>query len=84
MHMFSPVVIRSPYINLGQFLKLIQQIGTGSEAKFFLASEVVLVNGIREMRRGKKLYHHDQIVVQAQTYVIVVNQDDSNHVDQSL
>jgi ribosome-associated protein len=49
------VPIRSETIKLGQLLKLAGLIGSGSDAKDFLAEEAVLVNGEPEVRRGRQL-----------------------------
>ncbi|MCU7257900.1 RNA-binding S4 domain-containing protein, partial [Pseudomonas aeruginosa] len=34
---------------------------SGGQAKWFLQDFEVLINGQREVRRGKKLEHHDRI-----------------------
>ncbi|WP_020007132.1 RNA-binding S4 domain-containing protein [Salinicoccus albus] len=48
-------------ITLGQFLKHEGIIGTGGEAKLFLAEYEVILNGVPEDRRGKKLQNGDEI-----------------------
>lgn len=48
------VQIDDQYITLAQFLKYINIIGSGGEAKLFLADIEVLYNGEIEQRRGKK------------------------------
>ena len=50
------VKIESEFITLGQLLKFARIIGNGSEAKLYLASNEVTVNGEIENRRGRKLY----------------------------
>lgn len=50
-------------ITLGQFLKHEGIIGTGGEAKLFLAEYEVILNGEPEDRRGKKLQDGDEIDV---------------------
>ncbi|MDT3994251.1 S4 domain-containing protein YaaA [Mammaliicoccus fleurettii] len=50
-------------ITLGQFLKNEGVIGTGGQAKWFLQDEEVLINGEREIRRGKKLHDGDLIEI---------------------
>jgi len=57
------------YITLGQFLKKQSFISSGGEAKQFLLDNIVLVNGEREERRGRKLYPGD-----------VVNMDNFSHI----
>jgi ribosome-associated protein YbcJ (S4-like RNA binding protein) len=41
---------------LGQFLKLVNIIADGGAAKYFLGNHDILVEGVAERRRGKKLY----------------------------
>jgi len=57
------VTITTPYITLGQLLKLANVIGNGGEAKGYLATHEVLVNGEPDSRRGRKLYPGDEVVV---------------------
>jgi ribosome-associated protein len=54
--------IRDEYITLAQLLKMVGVIGTGGEAKHYLAETAVLVNGQSEQRRGRKLRPGDLIV----------------------
>ena len=58
------------FITLGILLKLAGIIDTGGQAKWFLGENAVLVNGEEENRRGRKLYHGDQILVQNQSFII--------------
>ena len=64
------VHITSEYITLTQLLKMADIISSGGEAKAFLASEKVLVNGELENRRGRKLYPGDTVVVLGQTLIL--------------
>jgi ribosome-associated protein len=57
------VRIEGPAITLGQLLKLSGLIDSGAEAKAFLRTEQVWVNGEPEMRRGKKLTLGDVVRV---------------------
>jgi len=57
------VHIVTPYITLGQLLKLVNLIGNGGEAKSFLATHEVIVNGEVDCRRGRKLYHGDEVEI---------------------
>jgi ribosome-associated protein YbcJ (S4-like RNA binding protein) len=50
-------------ITLGQLLKLTGLIGSGAEAREFLRTEQVRVNGEPEVRRGKKLRLDDVVRV---------------------
>jgi ribosome-associated protein len=58
----TQIVVRGDHITLGQLLKAADIIGTGGEAKFYLAETVVSVNGEPEQRRGRKLRPGDLIV----------------------
>ena len=58
------------FITLGILLKITGIIDTGGQAKFFLSENTVLVNGEEENRRGRKLYHGDQILVLNQAFII--------------
>jgi ribosome-associated protein len=57
------VRIQGPGITLGQLLKLAGLIDSGAEAKAFLRTEQVSVNGEPEARRGKKLTIDDVVSV---------------------
>ena len=54
--------IAGEYITLSQFLKAANVISTGGEAKFYLAENVVKVNGEPEQRRGRKLRPGDLVL----------------------
>jgi ribosome-associated protein len=57
------VRIHSPGITLGQLLKLAGLIDSGAEAKAFLRTGQVWVNGEPEARRGRKLALGDVVRV---------------------
>jgi ribosome-associated protein len=61
--MLRDVPIRDETIRLGQLLKLVGMIDSGSEAKSFLASQAVWVNDEREQRRGRQLRVGDTVRV---------------------
>ena len=65
------VTIKSEYITLGQFLKYVNIISNGSEAKFYLAQNDAYVNDVLDTRRGKKLYPGDVVKVNKQVFRIV-------------
>ncbi|MFC3747226.1 S4 domain-containing protein YaaA [Paenibacillus sp. GCM10012306] len=58
------ILIHSGYIKLDQFLKLSDCVSTGGMAKALLQEGLVMVNGEKEERRGRKLYPGDRIEVQ--------------------
>lgn len=64
------IPIRTEYITLGQFLKYAKVCDTGGQAKRFIQEGKVKVNGIIELKRGRKLYKNDIIEVEGKTFVI--------------
>jgi ribosome-associated protein len=65
------VSIRGEVIRLGELLKLAGVVGTGGEAKAYLASERVLVNGEPETRRGRQLRSGDEVETGGETLRVV-------------
>jgi ribosome-associated protein len=65
--MTRDVRIRGEVIRLGELLKLAGVVGTGGEAKAYLASERVLVNGEPESRRGRQLRSGDEVETSGET-----------------
>ncbi|MCQ9210768.1 S4 domain-containing protein YaaA [Granulicatella seriolae] len=65
------IQIEEEYITLGKFLKHVDLISTGGQAKWFLQEYVVYVDDELENRRGKKLYHGSRIEVPGQGNYIV-------------
>lgn len=55
------VKIKDEFIKLGQLLKLAGVVEDGVEAKYVIQDGLVLVNGEREERRGKKIYENDVV-----------------------
>jgi ribosome-associated protein len=66
----KPIKITTEYIELQMLLKLESIISSGGQAKYFLAENLVYVNGELEQRRGKKLYPGDKIKVLDQEFII--------------
>lgn len=64
------IEISSEYIKLEQFLKLIDLVSSGGEAKLFILENNIEVNGLKEDKRGKKLYRGDHIKINDQEYEI--------------
>jgi ribosome-associated protein len=64
------VQIRDETIRLGQLLKLVGIIDSGSEAKEFLAREPVWVNEEREDRRGRQLRAGDTVRIGEQQLLV--------------
>ena len=69
--MAREVAIRGDTIRLGQLLKLAGVVGAGAEAKAFLATEAVLVNGEPEARRGRQLHPGDEVRVAGEVLRVV-------------
>ena len=59
MKTVNEIVIDTEYVTLGQFLKMVDIIGSGGQAKWYLAENDVFVNDELEGRRGRKLRHED-------------------------
>jgi S4 domain protein YaaA len=66
----SEIVIHTPYIQLGQLMKIVGLIETGGQIKSFLSQNPIQVNQRPEQRRGRKLYPGDQIMVQQRLIII--------------
>jgi ribosome-associated protein len=58
------IPIHGDYMTLGQLLKAADVIASGGEAKIFLQSYQVLVNGEPDNRRGRKLYSKDTVEIE--------------------
>ena len=57
------IIIRSEFITLAQLLKFSDVISSGGEAKTFLNNNTILVNGVADNRRGRKLFVGDKITI---------------------
>ena len=66
--MIKEFKVTSEYITLGQFLKEESIISSGGQAKWYLQDNPVLLNGVKEQRRGKKLHSGDKLEVNQETY----------------
>lgn len=64
------IYIKDEYVTLGQFLKIADIISTGGEAKIFLSSNLILINGESDNRRGRKLYKGDNLEILGVKYLI--------------
>ena len=64
------IKIDSDFVTLGQFLKMTDWISSGGEAKFAVKNLSITVNGIKEERRGRKLYDGDKICIEDKNYTI--------------
>ncbi|AIS08326.1 hypothetical protein LACWKB8_0003 [Lactobacillus sp. wkB8] len=66
--MIKEFKLTSEYITLGQFLKEESIISSGGQAKWYLQDNPILLNGVKEQRRGKKLRSGDKLEVNQETY----------------
>jgi ribosome-associated protein len=66
------VTITGEFITLGQLLQFAGLVETGGEAKRVLAAAQVSMNGVPELRRGRKLRHGDLIAVTGHEPILVV------------
>ncbi len=64
------VKITTEYIELQQLLKLTDWISTGGEAKIAVKTLDIAVNGVREDRRGRKLYPGDKVRIESKEYEV--------------
>lgn len=64
------IQIDTEYIKLGGLLKFIGIADSGVHAKILITEGLVKVNGEIETRRGKKIYHGDQIESDDQVFKI--------------
>ena len=66
--MVSPLGIHTVYIKLDSFLKAVNAVASGGEAKLLIADGQVWVNGVVEHRRGRKLYPGDGVKLADQEF----------------
>lgn len=59
------------YLTLGQLLKIEGYVYTGGETKEYLANNTVLVDGVAENRRGRKLYRGMTVVANGETFKLI-------------
>ncbi|MBP2028565.1 ribosome-associated protein [Acetoanaerobium pronyense] len=65
------IKISTEYIKLDQFLKLVNEVGSGGEAKIMILDSKIKLNGVVEIQRGKKLRPGDVITIEDRSYKIV-------------
>lgn len=61
--MKTEIEIQTPYIPLGQLIKLTNVFDSGGMIKQYLKTEGVLLNDEQEHRRGKKCYPGDIVSI---------------------
>ena len=64
------VKISTEYITLGQFLKFAGIVDRGSDSKIFLQENVVLIDGVADNRRGRKLRGGETLEIGGSAFLI--------------
>lgn len=68
MEIVENIKIKEDFITLGQFIKVLDLISSGGEAKSFLLSADVKINQEADNRRGRKLYKGDLVIINSKKY----------------
>ncbi|HCE12556.1 MULTISPECIES: S4 domain-containing protein YaaA [unclassified Enterococcus] len=76
--MKKKIFLETEYMTLGQMLKEASVIGSGGQAKWYLAEQTVLVDGEPENRRGRKLYAGMMIELPDEGTFFMVKKEDSD------
>ena len=71
------IIVKPPFIRLGQLLKLVGVIDLGSDAKHFLMSNSVFINGELDVRRGRKIYHGYKVKIMNVVYEVEIDENQS-------
>jgi ribosome-associated protein len=66
----SAITIHTETIRLTQFLKLVDAVQDGVEAKIRIQAGLVMVNNAVETRRGRKLKPGDQVAYAGEVYEV--------------
>lgn len=66
----TPIEITKEPIRLSQFLKLANMVQDGIEAKIRITEGDVQVNGVLELRRGRKLYVSDLVQIDGRVFTV--------------
>ncbi len=64
--------ITTEYIKLDSFLKAVNAVGSGGEAKILISEGEVRVNGEVELRRGRKLRPGDRVELAGRSFLVEV------------
>lgn len=57
------IKIKTPFIKLQQLLKYADVVSDGTDARILIVDRFVSVNGEVEVRRGRKIYPDDEILI---------------------
>ena len=58
------IKINTPFIKLQQLLKFADVVSDGIDAKILITEGYVKLNGVLELRRGKKVYNNDEVTIE--------------------
>jgi len=72
---YKKILVKELPIRLGQFLKLADLVQDGFEARIKIQEGQVMVNGLLETRRGKKLFPLDTVTVDGKTLIVGESED---------
>lgn len=61
------------FIKLDQFLKVTDVARSGGDAKLLIRSGEVSVNGDMELRRGRKLYDQDVVMIDDVSFTVEIS-----------
>lgn len=62
--------IDTEFIKLDSFLKAVDAVCSGGEAKIIIAEGMVSVNGEVELRRGRKLRPGDKVELEGKNFLV--------------
>lgn len=71
------ILIHTEYITLQQALKLADIIEDGGQSKEFIRTNKILVDGINENRRGRKLYDGAKVEI-SNVCLLIKNENKQN------
>ena len=63
--------IKDAYITLGQFVKAASLVSSGGMVKHFLEENTIILNEVKEHRRGKKIYPGDVLIINGVSYLFI-------------
>ncbi len=63
--------INGLFITLGQFIKAASIISSGGMIKHFLEENEIILNGVEEKRRGRKIYPGDILLINGVKYLFL-------------
>ena len=66
---------RESTIRLDQFMKLVGLARSGGEAKHLIQAGEVVLNGVVETHRSKKLHEGDQVTLGDHTFTVELSDD---------